>query len=111
MSGRVEAKEISSMLLEVPIWLITKGRPLIAWTRGRFTTSEKLTKYVVAEVGSGASSVITMRPKRSVSTGQCLFISNTMRLGVALEIEYGPSVGRDSSAASEQSPWVPSAST
>ena len=87
ISGRFDAKEISSMLLEEPMWLITLGCVLMAWTRERLTTSEKFTKCAVGEVGITPASVITMRPKRSVSTGQCRFMVSTMRLAVALVTE------------------------
>src|ERR1700688_3013083 len=90
---------------------MTLGCELMAWTKERLTTSEKFTKCAPLDDGIAPASVITMRPNRSVSIGQCLFMVSTMRFFVALLTEYGPRDGRASSDESLQLPWVPSAST
>jgi len=81
----------------------------MAWTSGDHREREV---DVVRAVGGGNRAGVgdQMRPNRSVSTGQCLFIVNTTRLDVALVTRRARATCANNDA-SEQLPWVPSAST
>jgi len=87
------------------------GWALMFWTRARFTISEMSAKCADGDDGMSFESLITMRPKRSLSIGQCLFVTRTIRFFATEESTYGPSVGRATRSRNVQPGWVPSSST